>query len=68
MEAMYNSEIAFELNWSLNQRLCPACGAVMREVDRLNEDEAVFVWYECIRSVCKRRQLHKTAGVLFEMA
>ena len=60
METFYLPNYDIETAWITEQQLCPVCGAVMDAVDRFEEEETVFVWYECIRNDCKRRQLHKT--------
>lgn len=32
--------------------LCPECGAVMNEVDRLVKRECIYIWLECDKSAC----------------
>jgi hypothetical protein len=39
--------------------LCPACGAVMLEVDRLREDNHIFTWFECSKEDCGGQWLQK---------
>jgi hypothetical protein len=41
------------------EHLCPECGAPMVEVDRLEEDGAVFIWYSCTRECCTGQWLAK---------
>jgi len=41
------------------ERLCPECGAMMVEFDRLTEDGAVFIWYACTREDCTGQWLSK---------
>lgn len=41
------------------ERLCPECGAMMIEFDRLTEDGAVFIWYACTREDCTGQWLSK---------
>ena len=40
-------------------RACPECGASMNEVDRRNEKDTMFVWYDCSRSDCDGQWLAK---------
>lgn len=42
-------------------RICPECGAIMTEFDRLAEDSAVFIWYACTRESCTGQWLTKRA-------
>jgi hypothetical protein len=39
--------------------LCPACGAVMLEVDRSREGNYMFVWFECSKKDCGGQWLQK---------
>jgi hypothetical protein len=41
------------------ERFCPECNSQMIEVDRLNQNQALFVWYECSRSNCDGQWLQK---------
>ena len=41
------------------EQLCPHCGAVMVEIDKLTEDGAVFTWYACAREECTGQRLSK---------
>lgn len=41
------------------QQLCPECGSKMVEVEQLNEDGAIFVWYKCSRKICNVQWLQK---------
>ena len=43
----------------LTKRPCPQCGEKMREIDRVNENSFVFVWYECTNPVCDGQWLQK---------
>lgn len=40
-------------------QVCPECGGVLQEVDRSEEGEATFVWYECGRDDCYGQWLQK---------
>ncbi|OHB66302.1 MAG: hypothetical protein A2Y77_06625 [Planctomycetes bacterium RBG_13_62_9] len=40
-------------------QLCPECGAIMTEADRLIEGPNVFVWYICSRMGCDGQWLRK---------
>jgi hypothetical protein len=46
-----------------NERHCPECGIQMTEVDRHNENQALFVWYECSRDGCDGQWLQKISQV-----
>jgi predicted RNA-binding Zn-ribbon protein involved in translation (DUF1610 family) len=48
---------------TLNERHCPECGAQMIEVDRHNENGALYVWYECRRDGCDGQWLQKNSQV-----
>jgi hypothetical protein len=39
--------------------LCPECGAVMKEVDRLIEGKRTYIWLECSKSDCNGQWLQK---------
>lgn len=43
----------------VNERCCPECGAGMTEVDRCNENESLFVWYQCSKKNCDGQWLQK---------
>ena len=43
------------------KHLCPQCGSVMSEAERINEDGFSFVWYECTRADCDGQWLEKRA-------
>lgn len=38
---------------------CPVCMCEMVEVDGIEEDGFLFVWYECSRSACNEQLLEK---------
>jgi ribosomal protein S27AE len=42
-----------------NLGLCPECGAVMNEVDRLIEGKCTYIWLECSKSDCDGQWLQK---------
>ncbi len=44
---------------SLVKQYCPECGSAMNEVDRVNENGSVYVWYDCSRSGCNGSWLKK---------
>ncbi len=39
--------------------LCPECGEVMNETDRLKEGRYIFIWLKCIKSDCDGQWLQK---------
>lgn len=45
--------------------LCPECGAVMNEVDRLKEGLYTFIWLECSKSNCDGQWLQKKPNSRF---
>jgi hypothetical protein len=45
--------------------LCPECGAVMNEVDRLKEGLYTFIWLECSKSDCNGQWLQKKPNSCF---
>ena len=44
---------------ALDEHFCPECSAQMTEVDRRNENQALYVWYECSRTSCDGQWLQK---------
>jgi hypothetical protein len=46
---------------TMDEEICPECGASMVESDRKMEDGAVFIWYECSREDCTGQWLTKKA-------
>ena len=38
---------------------CPECGGPMSEVERRNENQAVFIWLRCINDDCDGQWLRK---------
>jgi hypothetical protein len=43
----------------INARLCPECGANMKEEERAYEGDFVFVWYQCQIDGCEGQWLQK---------
>ena len=41
------------------ERSCPECGGPMTEVDRRNENQALFVWLNCSKNDCDGQWLRK---------
>ena len=39
--------------------LCPECGAVMSEIDRLNESAYTYIWLKCSKSGCDGQWLQR---------
>ena len=46
-------------NKAEDHNICPECGDRMAEVDRADEGNAVFIWYECSRDDCSGQWLQK---------
>ncbi len=42
-----------------DRKCCPECGDSMIEVDRSNENGALFVWHECSKNDCNGQWLQK---------
>jgi hypothetical protein len=59
MEALNMDKIDLKHRQTGNIVLCPACGSVMSEVDRLKEGGHIFVWFECGRDNCGGQWLQK---------
>ncbi len=38
---------------------CPDCGTMMSEVERVIENNIVYVWYECTRTDCDGQWLQR---------
>ena len=34
------------------ERICPECGSPMSEVDRRQENGTMYLWLECVDTVC----------------
>lgn len=47
---------------TMNKRPCPGCGGAMAEVERVNENGFLFVWYECMQADCGGQWLEKKAA------
>jgi len=43
----------------LNQQFCKECGAAMTDADRISENGAIYIWYECSKSGCNGSWLKK---------
>jgi hypothetical protein len=43
----------------LSQLFCPQCSSAMKEMDQLNENGAVYIWYKCGKSNCNGSWLKK---------
>ena len=59
MNAVNCGELLSRIRRAENERLCPECGAVMTEADRLYENGAIFVWYKCCKNECSGQWLQK---------
>lgn len=33
-------------------QFCPECGRIMRDADRLQENDALYIWYKCSGEYC----------------
>jgi len=61
MEAADVNGLSARLRQAANRQLCPECDAQITEVDRLSDNVAVFVWYECSRDNCSEQWLQKAS-------
>lgn len=43
---------AATLRNTTNTRLCPECGRIMTETDRLRENGSLYIWYKCTGNYC----------------
>jgi hypothetical protein len=65
MEAVNVNGLSARLRLAANRQLCPEFGTQMTEVDRLSDNRAVFIWYECAKNNCSRQWLQKTSAFIF---
>ena len=65
MEAADVNGLSARLRQAANRQLCPECGAQMTEINRLSDNGAVFVWYECTKDNCSGQWLQKTSAFHF---
>ena len=65
MEAANVNALSTRLRLAANRQLCPECGKQMTEVDRLSDNRAVFIWYECAKNNCSGQWLQKTSAFNF---
>lgn len=42
--------------------LCPKCGAIMNEADRLSEGECIYIWLECSKNACDGQWLQRKSN------
>jgi hypothetical protein len=61
------SKMPLSFQQATEQKICPECGTQMAEIDRLNENGSVFVWYKCSRDNCNGQWLQKTSGFKFRI-
>ncbi|MBN2018861.1 MAG: hypothetical protein JW749_01405 [Sedimentisphaerales bacterium] len=58
-----NDETTIQWTGQTGQKMfvhhCPECGDRMVEVERINENGFLFVWYECARAGCSGQWLEK---------
>jgi predicted RNA-binding Zn-ribbon protein involved in translation (DUF1610 family) len=59
MDTLEHPTTTGRLGQARSDQLCPECGAVMTEADRLIEGRNVFVWYICSRMGCDGQWLRK---------
>jgi hypothetical protein len=45
--------------------LCPECGAIMDEVDCLDEGLYTFIWFECSKSDCNGQWVQRKPNSRF---
>ena len=61
MDAMVSKidKTGIEYNKAEELSLCPECGSVMQEVDRLREGLYLFIWLKCTKIDCGGQWLQK---------
>jgi len=59
METLKLNRVGTGVTQAGNIVLCPACGAVMLEADRLREGSHIFIWFECSKKDCGGQWLQK---------
>ncbi len=59
MEAAAVSELVTRFHRAEENHLCPECGDEMIEIDRMNTNGHVFLWYKCSRENCAGQWLQK---------
>jgi hypothetical protein len=59
---MFGSDVT-DAKFQLAERmgLCPVCGGVMKEMDRIREGPHFFIWFKCGRENCDGQWLQKQA-------
>ncbi len=53
------NKVNLKFSKALDKKCCPECGEKMIEVERCNENGALYVWYECSRNNCDGQWLQK---------
>ena len=43
----------------ISKHFCPECGGSMKEVDKVNENDFEYIWYECNQPDCNGQWLEK---------
>lgn len=56
---METTRLSARLHRAASEQLCPECSSPMIEVDRLNESEGMFIWYQCSKDNCNGQWLQK---------
>jgi ribosomal protein S27AE len=59
MDTLGQHTVEGEVLRSDSKQLCPECGAIMAEADRLAEGRDLFVWYTCSKVNCDGQWLQK---------
>jgi hypothetical protein len=52
-------EAGARFNLAERRGLCPICGQLMTEADRLKEGSHIFIWFKCIRQECGGQWLQR---------
>ena len=59
MNATYSTPTGSQFRQSDCAPICPRCGCLMEETDRVAENGSLYIWYECSTADCDEQWLSK---------